>query len=525
MKKQGQLRPFVVGLIGHRELSEHELPRLQSEFDSYVERLLHVLINTPILVLTSIAEGADRLAYNSRFRDQIEICAVLPMEKEEYAKDFKTEQALESFHTILRESEYVFVLDDDGKRRKATREQRNRAYAACGRWISDRSNALFVVWDGRNSRGVGGTSDSVIYRQMTLYSPAHLLPGGLHLTHVLASNSGSKVIDDCDCGGHSGINPSDHHDLLEFDQLNYHLLDSKVIEIDSSLEVDFQIFDKEAISLQKMFSKRTKVVLTLGVLFVNLSSFHIDQLTFFTLVPALIVLLITLLVWRNLTSSRIKSAYETFRLMAEVLRVQIWWRSCGIQDNVLSKIPEFREIGSSTRLFIANTFLSNEIEGEQKSQQKKSLESPKTWVIDQIKYLGTRGAPGAITKNELKSSKLKFFIYFMLATSGVSLFIGTVLAYLGDQIELITQVTSILFTLSISSAAAIAAYSQVMSFREIANRFRTKQFRLKQALLSLESTNRKSDNIEIARAIGVDSLSEAFKWFQVKSEKQVRPFQ
>jgi len=211
--------------------------------------------------------------------------------------------------------------------------------------------------------------------------------------------------------------------------------------------------------------------------------------------------------------------------MAEVLRVQIWWRSCGIQDNVLSKIPEFREIESSTRLFVANTFLSNEIEGEPKSSQKKASESPRTWIVNQINYLGARGTPGAITKNESKASNLKFRSYLALSGSGISLLLGTVLASGGARVELVQPLISILFTFFISSAAAIAAFSQLMSFREIANRFRVKEFRLNQALLSLESTNKEIEAQEIAKAVGADSLSEAVKWFQVKSEKQVRPFQ
>ena len=525
MKKQGHLRPFVIGLIGHRELSEHELPRLQREFDTYIEELLNVLKNTPILVLTSIAEGADRFAHNSKFRDQMKICAVLPMRKEAYAKDFKTKQSLESFHTTLHESEYVFVLEGSAGQSWTTSNRRNRAYAACGRWISDKSNALFVVWDGRNSRGVGGTSDSVNYRQNSLSVPAHLLRGGLSITHVFASNSGSTVRDNCDCGGHSGMSPRDQHVLLEFDRLNYHLRNSEVLEIDSSLELDFQIFDQEAISLQKMFSKRTKLVLVLGVLFMNLSSFHIDQLKFLTLAPVVVVLLITLVAWKRLTSSRIKSAYETFRLMAEILRVQIWWRSCGIKEDVLSQIPEFREIESSARLFIANTFLSNELEGEPKLRQRRTSESPKMWIIDQIAYLGTTNAPGAIAKNELKSSKLKLLIYSALSLSGASLLMGTFLSSFGHKVELVQQTTSILFTFFISSAAAIAAFLQVMSFQEIANRFRVKTFRLKQALSSLESANKESEALEIAMTVGTDSLSEAFNWYRVKSEKQVRPFQ
>ena len=525
MRKQSHLRPFVVGLIGHRELSEQELPRLQSEFDGYIEKLLRILPNTPILVLTSIAEGADRLAHSSKFRNQIKICAVLPMEKKEYAKDFMTKSSLRSFRNAVQESDYVYGLKNRHTRSWTTQNSRNKAYAECGRWISDKSNALFVVWDGRDSRGVGGTSDSVKHRQKSLSVPAHLLRGGLSLTHVFASNAGSKALQNCNCGGHSGISARDQIELLEFDRLNFHLRDSKIIEIDSSLDVDFQIFDQEAITLQRMFIKRTKIVLTLGVMFVNLSSLHVDQLTYQTLAPALLALLTTLLVWKRLMSSRIKSAYETFRLMAEVIRVQIWWRSCGVKDDVLSQIPEFREVESSARLFIANTFLTNEIEGESRSSRISSYDNPHDWIADQVAYLGTTNAPGAIAKNERKSSRLKNLIFVSLSVSGASLLMGTVFASLGVRVDLVQQTTSILFTFSLSLAAAIAAFSQVMSFKEIANRFKVKEFRLRKALSSLESTSRDSDSLEIAREVGIDSLSEAFKWFQVKSEKQVRPFQ
>ena len=90
---RGALRPFVVGLVGHRELSPTQLPSLQEQFDAYLLQLLESLKETPILILTSIAEGADRLAHSSKYRDRIQICSVLPMPLNEYAKDFYSKRA------------------------------------------------------------------------------------------------------------------------------------------------------------------------------------------------------------------------------------------------------------------------------------------------------------------------------------------------------------------------------------------------------------------------------------------------
>jgi hypothetical protein len=79
--------PFFVGVIGHRQLREEEIPRLQQEFDSHIKSLLASLKLTKIIVLTGNAEGADRIPQASQYREHFSICAVLPFAREEYVKD------------------------------------------------------------------------------------------------------------------------------------------------------------------------------------------------------------------------------------------------------------------------------------------------------------------------------------------------------------------------------------------------------------------------------------------------------
>ena len=91
------LSPFFVGLIGHRELREDEIERVQIKFDEQIHRLLKKLKSTRIIVLTSLAEGADRVVQKSRYRDKLSVCAVLPFSKKEYEKDFPGKKASSEF--------------------------------------------------------------------------------------------------------------------------------------------------------------------------------------------------------------------------------------------------------------------------------------------------------------------------------------------------------------------------------------------------------------------------------------------
>jgi hypothetical protein len=74
--------PFFVGVIGHRQIREEEIPRLQREFDSQIKSLLVTVKSTKIVVLTGNAEGADRIPQASQYRKHFSICAVLPFAKE-----------------------------------------------------------------------------------------------------------------------------------------------------------------------------------------------------------------------------------------------------------------------------------------------------------------------------------------------------------------------------------------------------------------------------------------------------------
>lgn len=525
-KKSKALRPFVIGLIGHRKLSDSEIPLLQEAFDEYLSKILGALKHTPVLVLTSLAEGADRLAHKSKFRNQIQICSVLPFAIEEYAKDFPGRARHAEFRAAIDDSDFVISFSPKTSTSKMTEAERNKAYKDSAFWICDQANSLYAIWDGNSARGIGGTADTVKYRTRTMGANAHI-DSGISLVHLLASNGSSLPKSECDCVGHKEISKADLRNLKDFDQLNSYLANSQVQVNPSSLESHFELLDKEAIALQSEFLGGTKLLLSLGVLSVNVASFQMELLTLNSLIPAVLLLLLTVLFWARQSKSQIKVAYETFRLMAEVMRVQIWWNSCGMRAKVLNEITELRETGGPARLFLSNTFLMQEIASWNSTDISRTPVEPLEWVEGQRNYLRSGKSKGAIRKNESKAKLQQRLIFFFVTLAGCSILVGTSASSLLQEFDedLVQALTSVFFTASLSIAAALAAFTQVMSYREVIGRYRIKEFRLQNSISLMRTAKTKSERLKIAKEVGRDSLSEAFRWYQVKSDRQVRPFQ
>lgn len=120
-------------------------------------------------VLTPLAEGADRLvAKEALKRPGTEIEVALPLAREDYVRDFGTRASIEEFEALCRKARHVYALrteplpaaaPDDAR----AEEERKRAYEDVGRHVVDRSDVLIAVWDGRPSRGRGGTAEIVAY--------------------------------------------------------------------------------------------------------------------------------------------------------------------------------------------------------------------------------------------------------------------------------------------------------------------------------------------------------------------------
>jgi len=525
--------PFFVGVVGHRQLRPEEIPRLQQEFDAHIQSLLKKLRKTRIIVLTGNAEGADWIPQASKHRDHFSICAVLPFAKDEYVKDFPTKKQRAEFDQALNQCDYVLVapLSPTGR---VTGKLRDKAYQECARWISDNSNLLIGFWDGMEPKGVGGTSETISYRTSDEYTETLVSERQSDFLHIKASNGERNFKQNCTCTGHGKDSKKQTKLLYELENLNNLVeIGAKEAEKDQ-LGLYFNQFDATASMLQKRFNRMNVALFTWA--FLALQFAFIQQRTFsvFWLTSSSVALLITLLIWWSLWKQQIKSAYETFRFVAELLRIQIWWNQCGLKINVLSNNVEYHEIGDSTYLMIRNVFAFSEIAQATRdidAKQKKIRESDKVerkWIEGQISYLiGNKTKKGAIDRNRIAAKRGLIFMVLSFVLAGLIQVLSTI-SFWFNLIETgsaLDWTIKLFFPFLISIAAPISAYSKLMGYKEVKILYELKLRRLEIALEQLNRLEPNADSASIVKSVGSASLTESLRWFQIKGDREIRPFQ
>ena len=163
--------PLVIGVTGHRDLRPDAVPRLEQEVTAIIARLRHDYLGrdgeTPMIVLSALAEGADRLVARAALAHGAQLVAPLPMPLEEYRRDFQPglQPGNEAeFDALFAQAiaAPVVPFTPDKSLNLAPEDLRNLQYRAAGFFIAQHCDVLIALWDGDNSNiSPGGTADVV----------------------------------------------------------------------------------------------------------------------------------------------------------------------------------------------------------------------------------------------------------------------------------------------------------------------------------------------------------------------------
>jgi hypothetical protein len=151
---------FRIGATGHRDLPDPAalIPAIREALDGITERLFGNITDYRLVVVSALAEGADRLvAKEVLARPGAELEAALPRPPDDYLADFGTEESKGEFADLFRLASVVWQA--------AASRTREDGYQQAGHYIVDRSDAVIALWDGEPARGLGGTAAVVAYAQ------------------------------------------------------------------------------------------------------------------------------------------------------------------------------------------------------------------------------------------------------------------------------------------------------------------------------------------------------------------------
>lgn len=160
--------PLVIGVTGHRDLRPEDQERLCQEVRAVFRGLRAKYPSTPFVLLSPLAEGADRLVARVALEPGLgaRLVVPLPMTQRLYEEDFQSQESLAEFRELLKRAEYCFEMHmlADERAVAIAGIARNRQYEQVGRYIARESQILVALWDGRATDKVGGTAEIVEFQ-------------------------------------------------------------------------------------------------------------------------------------------------------------------------------------------------------------------------------------------------------------------------------------------------------------------------------------------------------------------------
>lgn len=157
---------YTVGITGHRDLLESETGIYKEQIKTYLNQLQQK-VDKALLLVSPLADGADRLFIEAGKELNIDYISVLPMPIHMYADDFSL-TSLEEFNTLLigaREYEVCdFANDNNEENCKNYGENRDNQYLEVGHQIAS-CDDMVTLWDGIDNGKIGGTADIISYRK------------------------------------------------------------------------------------------------------------------------------------------------------------------------------------------------------------------------------------------------------------------------------------------------------------------------------------------------------------------------
>ena len=102
--------PLSIGVTGHRDLVPDELPAIRGRVTRFLLDLQEQFPDRPLRVLSPLAEGADQLVAEVALELGLTLMVPMPMKRELYSIDFKTDEQRARFAKLYKQASEVFEL-------------------------------------------------------------------------------------------------------------------------------------------------------------------------------------------------------------------------------------------------------------------------------------------------------------------------------------------------------------------------------------------------------------------------------
>ncbi len=151
--------PIRAGVTGHRPagLAGADLALLRQRIREALAEIASTAPSVPLVVISPLAEGADRLIAREAVNAGYLLDCILPFPRDDYASDFAGAANRSEFYALLGNAGQIIELQGS----RETPEVTDAAYMAAGEHVVEHADVMIAIWDGAEARGSGGTGDVV----------------------------------------------------------------------------------------------------------------------------------------------------------------------------------------------------------------------------------------------------------------------------------------------------------------------------------------------------------------------------
>lgn len=153
---------IVIGIVGHRDIDVRFRHEIENAIDKAIKEIKALIPNTPIIVLSGLAQGGDQIATKIALQNGAELHVALPMKEEDYIndKDFTTDAKINYFD-LKKEAKKVFVVPDIENNDNDTMIYKFRQQAI---YVATNCHILLALWNEKEETSMDtacGTAASI----------------------------------------------------------------------------------------------------------------------------------------------------------------------------------------------------------------------------------------------------------------------------------------------------------------------------------------------------------------------------
>ena len=556
---------LTVGVTGHRDLVADEIPALKEIVRNFFLQLRNDFPELDLQLITPLAEGGDRLVTDVALELGIDLIVPLPMAQHEYEKDFSSEEEIAIFRDTLERARVIRLpnlSEGDGQAQKPP--DHDRQYAQLGIFISNHSQVLLALWDGKASTAVGGTAGVVNYHLTAVMPGCSVAEESANLLadndndlayHVVCSRDrpdgqpadGFKPLQTAWVTAHFGSNSTDHmpldyQDMLQrlhdydLDEERYQAsieresadLLSNAPEMEYPPGVD-EICRQHGVAdwLAVHFQKRVfggllathSLAVFIGLVFILYSEF--DGLDYL-LSLFLLAFLAGFVVFKIGERRQWHRKYLDYRALAEGLRVQFYWSLAGVIDvkSAVFAYENFLQKQDVDLGWIRHVMRNVSL---LRSRDQVPQEAWLDWVIEEWvgDHADNAGQLSYYRRKELeKAKKFQRTTYLGRIALWAGILIAVILALIGKDIsEFQRNWLLVMIGIFPLIAGVRDAYSHKKAEKELIKQYRFMHGVFANARRLLDSSDDPEFRRRVLRAVGNAALEESAEWILMHRER------